>query len=62
MFQPNFEEIRKKAISDMLDNMAFKHPSDKAMAEVFAQYASIVTANMLTEYHRQLMEHLKRGR
>lgn len=59
MFQPDFEKIRKDAISDMLNNMAFKNPNDKKMAEILAPSASIVASNMLSEYHRQLMEHLQ---
>ena len=59
MFQPDFEAIRQKAISEMLENKAFKSSNDRKMAEVLAQSASIVAANMLSEYHRELMEYLQ---
>ena len=62
MFQPDFEEIRNKAISDMLDNRAFRNQNDKKMTEVFAQSASIVASNMIAEYHRQLMDYIKKDR
>ncbi len=62
MFQPDFEEIRKKAISDMLENTTFRNQNDKKMAEVFAQSASIVASNMIAEYHRQLMDYIKKDR
>ena len=61
MFQPDFERIRQKAISDMLDHMPLKNSNDRKMAEVLAQSASIVASNMLAEYHRQLMDYMRKN-
>lgn len=61
-FNPDFEQIRKQAISQMIASMPIKTENDRKMAETLAQPASIVASNMLAEYHRQLMEQLKKDR
>ena len=61
MFHPNFEEIRKAAVSDMVNRLPVKTPNDRKMAETLAQSASIVAVNMLSEYHRQLMDYLQKN-
>lgn len=61
MLHPDFEKIRKEAVSDMVNRLPVKTPNDRKMAENLARSASIVVVNMLSEYHRQLMEYLQKN-
>ncbi len=61
MFRPDFEKIRKEAVSDMVKSLPVKTPNDRKMAETLVQSASIVAANMLSEYHRQLTDYLQKN-